>query len=277
MCARAGRPGTVVSAAMSPVREAAHKLSGIPGAVTALGHGRLPVRNRGAAVLCYHDLGVDPTNRTDYYLGPDLFRDHLEWIRRWGLTIVPLAEIVDRHARGRDLDGLVAITFDDALAGVLEHAAPLLEAHRAPATVFVVTGVLGIDPPFWPGAARTLRPDEIRELCASGLVTLGSHTTTHASLPDVDPAVRERELDESRAWLEELTGTEIDLFAYPFGHHDPASEAATVRAGYRAACTFTFGRVTPGTPAAAMPRFCIGPMHDKLRLARQLARAAHAW
>ena len=175
---------------MSRLAAIAHKVSGVPGAAGALATGRLPVRGRGAAVLCYHDVGTDPANRTDYYLGPDLFRAHLEWIRAWGLTVVPLAEIVDRHAGGRDLDGLVAITFDDALHGVLEHAAPILEEHHAPATVFVVTDVVGVDPPFWPGAARTLRPDELQELCASGLVTLGSHTATHASLPDVAPDVR---------------------------------------------------------------------------------------
>jgi peptidoglycan/xylan/chitin deacetylase (PgdA/CDA1 family) len=262
---------------MGRVTAAAQKLRGVPGAAGALLTDRLPVRGRGAAVLCYHDVGNDPHNRTDYYLGPDLFRSHLEWIEAWGLTVVPLAEIVDRLAGGRDLDGLVAITFDDALLGVLEHAAPILEAHHAPATVFVVTDVVGIDPPFWPGAARTLRADELTALCASGLVTLGSHTTTHASLPDVTADVRRRELAESRAWLEDLTGTRVDLFAYPFGHHDGPSEHATQDAGYRAACTFSFGRVTASTPSAAMPRFCIGPMHDKFRLARQLARTAGAW
>jgi peptidoglycan/xylan/chitin deacetylase (PgdA/CDA1 family) len=262
---------------MSRATDVAHKLSGMSGAVTALTVGRLPVGRRGAAVLCYHDIGTDPANRTDYYLGPDLFRAHLEWMTSWGLTIVPLAEIVDRRATGRDLDGLVAITFDDALLGVLEHAAPILEAHRAPATVFVVTDVVGIDPPFWPGAARTLGSDELRALSATGLVTLGSHTTTHASLPDVAPEVRMRELCESRAWIEDLTGTAVDLFAYPFGHHDVPSEAATVAAGYRAACTFTFGRVTAATPAVALPRFCIGPAHDRFRMARQLSRAATAW
>src|SRR6478736_1650847 len=175
------------------------KLSGIPGGAAAVALDRLPVHGRGAAVLCYHDVGTDPANRTDYYLGPDLFRSHLEWIRGWGLGIVPLAEIVDRLLAGRDLDGLVAITFDDALLGVLEHAAPLLEAYRAPATVFVVSGVVGVDPPFWPGAARTLDRDELRALTDSGLVTLGSHTVTHASLPDVDAEVRAAELSGSRA------------------------------------------------------------------------------
>jgi peptidoglycan/xylan/chitin deacetylase (PgdA/CDA1 family) len=262
---------------MGRAAAAVHKLSGVAGAATALAVGRLPVRRRGAAVLCYHDVGTDPTNRTDYYLGPERFRSHLEWIRGWGLTIVPLAEIVDRLAAGRDLDGLVAITFDDALVGVLEHAAPILEAHHAPATVFVVTDVVGVDPPFWPGAARTLRPDELTSLTASGLVTLGSHTATHASLPDVAADVRTRELTDARAWLEALTGAPVDLLAYPFGHHDPASEAAAAAAGYRAACTFTFGRVTATTPPTAIPRFCIGPTHDRFRLARQLSRAARAW
>jgi peptidoglycan/xylan/chitin deacetylase (PgdA/CDA1 family) len=262
---------------MSRAAAVARKLSGTPGAATALTLGRLPVRGRGAAVLCYHDVGTDPANRTDYYLGPDRFRSHLEWLRAWGLSIVPLGEIVDRLAAGRELDGLVAITFDDALLGELEHAAPALEAYRAPATVFVVSGVVGVDPPFWPGATRTLDRDELRALTDSGLVTLGSHTTTHASLPDVDAEVRTAELCESRAWLETLTGAAVDVLAYPFGHHDPASEAAARAAGYRAACTFTFGRVTAGTPAMALPRFCIGPMHDRFRLARQLARAASAW
>jgi hypothetical protein len=90
----------------------ARSVSGVPGAVTALTFGRLPVRRRGAAVLCYHDVGTDPANHTDYYLGPDRFRAHLQWIRAWGLTVVPLGELIDRLAAGRDLDGLAAITFD---------------------------------------------------------------------------------------------------------------------------------------------------------------------
>src|SRR4051812_2351193 len=124
---------------MSRATAVAHKLSGTTGAAGALTIGRLPTRGRGAAVLCYHDVGTDAANGTDYYLGPERLASHLDWMQSWGLTVVPLAEIVDRLRAGRELDGLVAITFDDALLGVLEHAAPVLEAHRTPATVFVVT------------------------------------------------------------------------------------------------------------------------------------------
>ena len=252
------------------------RAAGLGGALVGLTTGRLPTRGRGAAVLCYHDVGTDPANRTEYYVSPDLLARHVDWIRDFGLTFVPFAEIVDRLAAGRDLDGLVAMTFDDALVGVGRDAAPILEARAVPATVFVVTDVLGVDPPFWPGAARTMNPDELRELTDSGLITLASHTATHASLPDIDPSARSTELGRAREWLGRADGV-TDLLAYPFGHHDHAAAAAARGEGYRAACTFTFGRVTPGTDPFAIPRFCIGPEHDRLRLARQLARPAHAW
>jgi peptidoglycan/xylan/chitin deacetylase (PgdA/CDA1 family) len=253
------------------------KSRGVLGATLALASGHLPVRGRGAAVLCYHDIGTDPTNATDYYLPPDLLRDHVRWLRRWGYTIVPLAEIVDRVEQDRELDGLAALTFDDALAGVGERAAAILEDLRAPATVFVVAGVLGREPDFWAGADRTLTASELRDLTRSGLVTLGSHTCTHASLPGLGSDERRRELTESRARLEEIAGQPVDLFAFPSGRHDAASEEAVRDAGYRAACTFSFGRVTPGADRYAIPRFCIGPDHDRFRLARQLARPAPVW
>ncbi|MBK5288943.1 MAG: polysaccharide deacetylase family protein [Acidimicrobiia bacterium] len=253
------------------------KLRGVPaGALTRLGR-PLPMRGHGAAVLCYHDIGTDAENPTDYYVSPTLLGSHLEWIRDWGFTIVPLAEIVDRLAQDRDLDGLIAITFDDALIGVHDHGAAILEAAGAPATVFVVTDVLGVAPPFWPGAARTMTEEELRALTASGLVTLGSHTARHVSLPDVDPGTRTRELSESLATLRGFDARDRDLLAYPSGHHDPTTEHATVAAGYRAGFTFSFGRVTRNCDPFSIPRFCIGPAHDRFRLARQLARPASAW
>jgi peptidoglycan/xylan/chitin deacetylase (PgdA/CDA1 family) len=259
------------------ITELVQKGRGVPSAALTRVGRRLPTEGLGAAVLCYHDIGDDPGNRTDYYVSPDRFRSHLEWIRRWGLTFVPLAEIVERLAARRDLDGLVAVTFDDALIGVQGYAVPILEALRIPATIFVVSDVLGVDPPFWPGAARTLTAEELRALTATGLITLGSHTCTHASLPDVDGDERGRELRDSRAAIAALVDAPVDLIAYPSGHHDPDTEEATAGAGYRAAFTFSFGRVTPATNPFAIPRFCIGPDHDSFRLARQLARPLSAW
>ena len=82
--------------------ENVRKGRGVPSAaLTRIGR-RLPTKTRGAAVLCYHDIGTDTANTTDYYLSPDRFRTQLEGIREWGYTFVPFAELVDRlrHEHG---------------------------------------------------------------------------------------------------------------------------------------------------------------------------------
>ena len=114
-------------------------------------------------------------------------------------------------------------------------------------------------------------------MVATGLISVGSHTATHASLPEVTPDVRRQELVASRSRLESIVGTPTDLLAYPSGHYDDDVERETAAAGYRAAFTFSFGRAVPLTDPFAIPRFCIGPEHDAFRLARQLARPVAAW
>jgi peptidoglycan/xylan/chitin deacetylase (PgdA/CDA1 family) len=254
----------------------ARKRHGLVGTARALAGRPLPTVGNGAAVLCYHDVGTDPTNGTDYYLSPTQFRAQLQSIANWGLKFVELEEIVDRLQAGSSLDGLAAVTFDDALVGVRDHALEILDDLRIPATVFVVTEVQGVDPPFWPGAARTLDRDELRAIADSG-VRLGSHTRTHASLTDIDDAPLRDELLRSREALDELTDDASGVLAYPFGHQDERVRQAARDAGFRAACTFTFGRVTTSTDRYAIPRFCMGSQHHRARLAYQLARPSWAW
>jgi peptidoglycan/xylan/chitin deacetylase (PgdA/CDA1 family) len=260
----------------SNVLEMTRKRHGLVGAGRALAGGPLPRAGHGAAVLCYHDVGTDPTNATDNYLSPDPRPANLEAVTSWGFTFVDFGGIADRLEAGTSLDGLIAVTFDDALVGVREHALPILTDLGIPSTVFVVTGVQGIDPPFWPGAAPTLDSDGLRALRAAG-VQLASHTVSHASLPDIDDDSLRSELERSRIELEVMTGERCDLIAYPFGHQDARVRAAAADAGFRAACTFTFGRVLPMTDRFAIPRFCMGAQHHRARLAYQLARPAWAW
>ena len=56
------------------------KLRDLPAAGLARLGRPLPIRGRGAAVLCYHDIGTDAANRTDYYVDPGLLASHLAWV-----------------------------------------------------------------------------------------------------------------------------------------------------------------------------------------------------
>jgi peptidoglycan/xylan/chitin deacetylase (PgdA/CDA1 family) len=230
----------------------------------------------GALVLAYHDVGADRSNATDYYVSPTQFRRQLKAAIRWGLAFVDLAKITERLDRGESVDGLAAIVFDDSLVGVHHHAMPVLLELGLPATVFTVSGELGTQPAWWPGAARVMTKAEVAEMAAAGF-RISSHTRTHASLPSLSFAKRKEELEGSRAALEDITGTPVTIFAYPFGHFDPATRAAVIDAGYDVAYSFLNGRVVPGLDPYRLPRLNMWRGQVLPRLAYHVGRPAWAW
>jgi peptidoglycan/xylan/chitin deacetylase (PgdA/CDA1 family) len=189
---------------------------------------------------------------------------------------VPLVELSERARARRPLDGLVAVTFDDALAGVARHALPVLHDLGLPATLFTVSTMWGRTPPWWPGSGPTMTRTELVEAAAHGM-TLAAHTRTHASLPRLPAAALREEVAGSRAELEDLAGVPVRQFAYPFGHHDPAVRDAVREAGYAAAYTFLNGRVTGVEDPLRLPRLTMGRHHTPTRLAYHLARGPGSW
>ena len=228
-------------------------------------------------MLGYHDVRADGEASDEHYtVSAGQLRAHIDTVRRAGLQIVSLGEIVGRLTGGRPVDGLAAVTFDDALVGVHRHALPVLRDLQVPATVFVVTDAIGVSPPWWPGAARTMTADELRDAMAGG-VELHSHSSVHASLPTLAQAELHADLTRSRAVLHDTFGAPADLLAYPSGHHDGAVRAAAAVAGFRAAVTFLNGRLRDGDDALRIPRFTAHAGMTPVTLARHLARPPALW
>jgi peptidoglycan/xylan/chitin deacetylase (PgdA/CDA1 family) len=146
------------------------------------------------------------------------------------------------------------VTFDDGFAGVRDHAFPVLADLGVPATVFAATAFIGTSTPFpfdpWgarhaattpPSLWRPLDWPACREMEASGLVSIGSHTHTHRDLRS-DPLEFERDVSTSLAVLDEQLGSRARALAYPFGSvadgfAGPELARAARRAG--ATCGFT--------------------------------------
>jgi peptidoglycan/xylan/chitin deacetylase (PgdA/CDA1 family) len=263
-----------MSKAETPGGSWAGRLSGSLRATRLLAGDKL--RNEGAVVLAYHDVGDDPSNKTDYYVSSDRFRAHLVWAMEWGLQFVGLQELSEALIQGENVDRLAAIAFDDSLVGVHHHAMPILLELGLPATVFTVSAALGEKPPWWEGAARAMTRDELLEMVAAGF-SIGSHTRTHPSLPHLDRASSRHEIEDSRIELEDLIGASVELFAYPFGHYDSEIRALVAENGYRAAYSFLNGRIDVGLDPYRLPRLNMWQGQDRKRLAYHLARRAHSW
>jgi peptidoglycan/xylan/chitin deacetylase (PgdA/CDA1 family) len=166
---------------------------------------------------------------------PDTLREHIRRLRRWGYRLVTFGALAAAASTG-EAGGLAALTFDDGFESMVTGLLPVLRGERAPATVFVVSGWMGLRHPYVPWT-RILTPSEVRELHANG-VEIGSHSISHSDLSRLDRAAAEEELRGSKLELENVLDAEVTVAAYPNGAACAETRAACRAAGYTAACRF---------------------------------------
>jgi peptidoglycan/xylan/chitin deacetylase (PgdA/CDA1 family) len=193
-------------------------------------------------VLMYHRVG-NAHNEWEhkYCVSPQRFAEHMQVLARAGWQAVTIDDFFAW------LDGKVELpeksfllTFDDGFLGVHDHAAPVLTALGWPATVFLVSQLIG-QRDAWcethnpSGATYPLMDvSHIRHLRAHGF-SFHSHTRSHADLPTLDDSALHSQLMGARDDLQTLLGEAVDYLAYPYGHYDDRVLRAAQAAGYRAA------------------------------------------
>src|SRR5271157_4839068 len=136
---------------MPPVELLSRKvLSGIccaPGAIAFTQW----IRRRSFCIVMYHGVTSDTMPVASWcQLHPSEFANQIDYLDR-EYKVLPLSEIVQRLWDGKTIpDRAVAITFDDGFRNVYSTAFPILRRYHAPATVFLVTSVIGTRQPAWP-------------------------------------------------------------------------------------------------------------------------------
>jgi peptidoglycan/xylan/chitin deacetylase (PgdA/CDA1 family) len=128
-------------------------------------------------------------------------------------------------------DGAVVLTFDDA-TGDHRAIAQALAARSVPAVFFVPAGLLGT-----PGH---LDAAALRELVGEGHV-IGSHGWSNGRLDLMPEADLAREIDSSRAKLEDVAAVPVTLFAPVGGIGLPSLPERLRAAGYVASRSTRWG------------------------------------
>ena len=98
---------------------------------------------------------------------------------------------------------------------------------------------------------------KVRET-ASDLIEFGSHALTHPWLTTLPPNEKRREIGDSVARVERLTGRRPTSFAYPYGNLDAESEQLVEDAGFECACATLGTAVSPTSRLFALPRKQVG-------------------
>ena len=107
---------------------------------------------------------------------------------------------------------------------------------------------------------RTMRPLELGQLAAGGLVGIGAHTMTHSALSSQSVDAQRVEVNASKSVLEEHLGRPVTTFSYPFGGlSDYTADTVNLvrEAGFSCACSNFEGHIRAGTDRFQIPRFLV--------------------
>lgn len=179
-------------------------------------------------------------------VAPREFERQLKHLVDNGWRFAFLSELPDMAGTPK----IVVLTFDDGYRDNYTVAHPLLVKYGAKATLFLVVDRFDRD---WSSTKKArhdsgelmrepkLSDAEVREMLASGAWELGSHTLTHALLPDLADNAKQREVAGAKTSLEDTFGSEVSGFAYPFGIFTDDDVAIVANADYRYAVTTDAG------------------------------------
>jgi peptidoglycan/xylan/chitin deacetylase (PgdA/CDA1 family) len=226
-------------------------------------------------VLCYH--AVSESWPWSYSVPPGQLEDQLRALTAKGYRASTLSQAAEEGPSGKTL----VVTFDDAYMSVFEHALPVLRRLGIPGTVFACTDLVGGSRSMantvdqwnegrFQHELTTMSWNELGQLVAVGW-EVGSHTQTHARLPDLDNASLARELRDSKQECERRLGQACRSLAYPFGAYDGRVVEHASAAGYSVAAT-CFPGMLRQPPPLEWPRVCISRHHDARRFARKVSQ-----
>lgn len=183
-------------------------------------------------VLMYHHVDHH-SEGSSVYVSPQTFELQMSFLKVHGYEVIGLGDYIKRLRRGdRFSKKTVVITFDDGYEDNMRHAFPILRKMGFPAVIFMITENIG--------QRDWLSAEDLKIMSDSG-VTIGSHTTAHAFLPDIqDPKILYEELVNSKKELESILNAPVTVFSYPAGGVDARAEAFVERAGYEGAVTTNY-------------------------------------
>ena len=215
-------------------------------------------------ILMYHQVDDMPPSGAPLRgmtVSPQRFAQHMRFLKTWGFQGLSMRDL-EPYLNGSLSGRVVGITFDDGYANTHANAMPIMRQFGFTATCYAVSRHIG-GHNHWDAASgmatkALMDISAWREWVAAGM-DVGSHTCDHIDLSQSDEATVRHQIQRSKSELEQMLGTEVRHFCYPYGRFLSEHPAWVQQAGYVSATTTQRGRATSalGPAAFTLPRVLV--------------------
>jgi len=231
----------------------------------------------------YHDISPEPVESSIYAVSADTFRGHMQQLYDAGFTTVNFCQLVAFVDYGTPLPlRPIVITFDDGYRSNVEIAAPILYEFGMTVTINVVGISRGRDTyrhtdiPTIPHFSW----EEVRPWVQSGTIQIGHHSYDmhrYHQISDepwrsgVLPMENETPQEHKNALITDFQrlrhiiqteiGTDVVIFAYPYGLYSAETESILQELGVRVTLRYLppgINTVEPGNPDSLFLMYRIG-------------------
>ena len=163
---------------------------------------------RRVPVLMYHKIGpVENENSPYAYLSvkTEQFEAQIKHLSEQGYTFL----FPDERHYADQCAKPVIITIDDGYMDNYTNAYPILKKYNAKATIYMIGSYVYKE--------SYLTKNQLKEMAASGLVNIGSHTMSHGDLSQMNEEQLTYELRDSQTCLEDIVNQPVTDLSYPYG------------------------------------------------------------
>lgn len=193
-------------------------------------------------------------HKIDYYdsplsVTPPEFEQQMSYFKTYNFHVVSLDQVYDCLEKGEKLPSKpVVITFDDGYLDNYTYAYPILQKYKFPATIFVITDLVG--------KKGYINWTQAKEMSENG-IAIESHTVKHRPLSTQDNDSVMKELTKSREIIEKKIGSSVKYVAYPEGYYNELIKRLVKEAGYRGGLTIRHGTANKDSDPYALERIPI--------------------
>lgn len=242
-------------------------------------------------IFSYHEI-ADKSQTLDstYAVAPAHFDEQMKWLIDNGYHFISINDILAYRKHGKVLPNkAVLVTFDDGYSSVYSNAYPIIKKYKIPVVIALVGSWLQAkEKADFSGQmiprGEFLSQNEIKEMVASGLVEVASHSyASHKGIMgnpqgNMQPAMRTRQwlsekgvyedeksyqkriyddLAENSRFLKEYTGQKPRVVVWPYGHYNIEVRKIAEQLGMPIGLTLDDGSNTAITPLWGLRRILV--------------------